>query len=180
MDYLEKEGNVAYSRVSAAIGVWLGWLAVALDLERGYPDQLSFPRTDSRYLLISHNCLPQNHQKDFQAHQERQSEFLPYGTRDRGCITIAVSGRLQVSPLLIRRHEQAGRRFKDGRSPDFCKFRFRRICSSTTHWCRLERRARTAIHSYFIPEGLHLKDAVLFAYGASLRGYSGLSGRPVM
>lgn len=44
MDYLERKENVTHSRDCTAMEVWLGWLALAFELEEGYPDQFVFPK----------------------------------------------------------------------------------------------------------------------------------------
>lgn len=44
-----------------------GWrLAVALELDREYPDQLPLPKYGGRYLLSDHNCHSQAGHSDFE------------------------------------------------------------------------------------------------------------------
>lgn len=52
-DYLEKEENVTYSRVRAAMDVWLGLLVVAFELKKKYSGQLCLRKIGALCLLTS-------------------------------------------------------------------------------------------------------------------------------
>lgn len=77
MDYLEKKEEVAYRKARAAMDVWLGRLAVALELGGVYSDMFFLPKAGGRYLLTCNNCLPWTGHKDFEhARKGCQSIFL--------------------------------------------------------------------------------------------------------
>lgn len=78
-DNLEKEGNI-YGSTHSAMEVWQSGLAVALELKKGYFDQLSLPKTGVSYLLTGTSCSPQSGHNDFE-HQAGQSSFLPFVKR---------------------------------------------------------------------------------------------------
>lgn len=64
-DYFEKEEIVRYIRENDAQDVRLRWLAVALEPQEGYFDQLQFYKTSACFLLCGHICCPQNGNTDF-------------------------------------------------------------------------------------------------------------------
>lgn len=85
MEYLETEENVQYSRTRAAMNVWLGWLADALELEIWCPDQLGLPKTHGRYLLIDRSQLSASEwSQGLPALWARRSRFHFLATRTEG------------------------------------------------------------------------------------------------
>lgn len=91
MDYLDKEENVEYRRARAAMDVWLSGLAVPLEPEEGYLDQLGLTKTGGLHVITWYNCPPQNGHNDLEhgnprfflllARAEATSSFLCPGSQ---------------------------------------------------------------------------------------------------
>lgn len=109
--------NVAYSIVRAAMDIWLGCLAVALELEEGYPDHLHLLKTGGLY-----TDRPQLPDLDWSykpgAEETRLCRVLRSVDWGRSHVIMAVSWKPQAGPILRRGQEKGGRCFENGRSQD--------------------------------------------------------------
>lgn len=147
MQYLGRAEIGAYSRAQAAMDL-PAWLAVALELGEGYPNQWCISRAGGRYPLTAHNYAPQAGHTNF--HQARQGNKCSLSL-----LTKAENTSFWVYPWnhkFVHCPETDRKKLEGGLKScqlDSYKLGFPETWSSSARLWQMEARARTAIsHSY--------------------------------
>jgi len=180
MDYLATKDMVKWSKVRAALDMWLGCLAALLNISDNRRYQIWTPKTGGRWLATGRDCPAQTGHNDFSHSRGQDVGYFCITTgKDGASLWICESShkyvfypegpKFELSKLL--------RLEKIAIPPYSVLFGHGYVQHAGAEWSGT---ANLRYHMYFIPENHDLMDDVSFAYGWSLskNGYKGSNVSP--